>query len=129
MGQKKSKSKGRRILCGGMCLTGPIKTQYGAYAILLLITCATAAVSFFTYQELFVQNELSIALSVLFSLATFLGLWTMIVHTCVMCSDPGVLTHRSPQYSVEYTRQCLDLDEEEQSVFDTDPVYKSSLYY
>ena len=113
-----------------MCVTGPTNGQYGALAILLLITCATCAAGFFAYSEIFKETGTSIALAMLFCLNLFLGVWTMLAHLCVMFSDPGVLTVRGAQpFSEQYKEECLDLDDTEKAVFETDPIYQSSLYY
>ena len=112
-----------------MCVTGPKNMQYGALAILLMIATGTSGVGFFAHQEIFVQEEPSVALSLLFTLATFLGLWTMLAHVCVMCSDPGILTHHGPKYSEQYQAECLDLEDEERAMFATDPIYQQSNYY
>lgn len=65
----------------------------------------------------------------LFSLSTFLGLYTIASHFCVMCSDPGILSTKQPKASPEYREVCLDLDSTEKVVFDDDTIYQHSLYY
>ena len=127
--EHKTNERGKRILCWGLCVTGPAKDQLGALAILLLVCCATASVSFFGYSELYNQEDTSVLLVTLYSTSVFFGLWAMVAHLCVMCSDPGILTQGAPSATDDYMMQCMDLDETERVVFEDDPVYQNSMYY
>ena len=92
--------------------------------VLCLIFSGVCVVGYFSYCELFLQEEPSVPLALLFCLSTFLGLWTMTAQLCVTCSDPGILTnHGRDSKDKEYRVQCLDLDIAEQEVFADDPIY------
>ena len=84
------KKNGKRILCYGLCVTGPRAEQFGAFSILTLICTGTGAVAFFNYCEYVLQEETNIGLAIFYSLSLLLGICTIIAQLCVQCSDPGI---------------------------------------
>ena len=77
------KKNGKRILCFGLCVTGPRAEQFGAYSILALICSGTGAVTFFNYCEYVLQEDTNIGLAIFFSLSLLLGILTIIAQLCV----------------------------------------------
>ena len=61
-----------------------------------------------------------------------MGLWTILAQLCVQFSDPGILTNHSGNPGAEnddFRAQCLDLEEGEKAVYETDTIYQHSTYY
>ena len=127
-----TKNRGRRVLCFGTCVTGPRQGQWGALSILALIILGSVGSIYFTFLEIFEQEDTSVALVLLFSFSSFFGVWTVLAQLCVQFSDPGILTNHSGNPGAEdddFRAQCLDLEDGERAVFENDPIYQSSTYY
>ena len=97
---------------------------------MVLILCSTSAMGYLAQCEIFESLETSVSLTILFSFTTLLGCITVLSQLCVQYSDPGILTNRNPGAdSDDFRAQCLDLEEDEREVFDSDPIYQNSMYY
>ena len=77
------KKNGKRILCFGLCVTGPRAEQFGAYSILALISSGTGAVAFFNYCEYALQEDTNVGLAIFYTLSLLLGICTIIAQLCV----------------------------------------------
>lgn len=121
---KAAKKRGNRILCWGKCVTGPSNGQWSPFAVLILISGGTASIGSFAISEIIDEKETLTSLAVLFTFTTLCGLWTIVSMLLVQYSDPGIVTQAQRNPSEEaYRNECLDLDESELVVFETDPIY------
>jgi len=87
-----AKKRGNRILCRGKCVTGPSHGGWSPFAVLVLITGGTLAIGFFTFSEIFAEEERLLSIATLFTFTTLLGIWTIVSMLMVQYSDPGIVT-------------------------------------
>jgi len=87
---KQTKPKKSRILCGGMCITGPKSGDKLSYVVLCLVTTSSLVCLSYMIREL-ASDNVSIWYALYLSMTTLFGLATALSQLCVQCSDPGIL--------------------------------------
>jgi len=121
-------STGKRILCGGMCVTGPKQGGWTPLGVTLFIGLGIFVNAFNLAMEVKQQNYHIWTLSV-FSTSLFLTVSTLVLQLCIQFSDPGVVTSKEDLNSGDVYERALDLDPEEKSTFREDQISQKCNFY
>jgi len=93
-------SSGKRILCDGMCVTGPKQGGWTPLGVGFFIGLGIFVNAFILAMEIKQYNYHLWTLSV-FSTSLFLSVWTLILQLCVQFSDPGVVSSKEDLNSAD----------------------------
>lgn len=125
----------RRILCGGLCVTGPSFEWLSVTNVHILIINSTIISGLMTYIEYnlpskkYPEAQSNTTLLTLNFITTLFGLLTTLFQLCVQCSDPGIVSPFEDFDIPDNFYKQLDLDPEEKAVRKTDRIFRQSEFY